>query len=158
MGVFRSVMWGAPAGLGGGWVGGNKFNTSGAWRGREELCILSGGWMLDYFTQWDKWDWLAVFSRTQAGWVLMAACKAEAVVVDSSETSPEAQWGIVDSETSPMPCMPCALLDWGGDNRKLWRCALEGGRKEGGVKQCGLKGWASQNQDNRTQESVSLFK
>lgn len=68
----------------------------------------------------------------------MAACKAEAVVLDSSETSPEAQGGIVDSETSPMPRMPCALPDWGGDNRRLWRCL--GGRQNGREKQCGLKG------------------
>lgn len=65
--------------------------------------------------------------QKKAGW-LMAACKADAVEVGSSETSPEAPRGIVDSGMSPVPCIPCAGLDWGGDNRQLWRCL--GGRRK----------------------------
>lgn len=58
-----------------------------------------------------------VFSKKQG--CLMAACEADAVAVGSSETIPEAQRGIVDSGMSPVPGMPCAGLDWGGDNRQL---------------------------------------
>lgn len=33
-------MWGSPAGVGGSRVRGNKFNTSGAWRGRGVVYFI----------------------------------------------------------------------------------------------------------------------
>lgn len=53
----------------------------------------------------------------------MAACKAEAVAVGSSETSPEAQRGIVDSGASPIPCEG---LEWGGDTMQPQTASEEG--------------------------------
>lgn len=128
-GFFGSVMWGAPAGVGGGWVGGgvNKFNTSGAWRGRVVYFIR---WVDAGLLHAARQVGLTGAIQRGAGpvWVSVAACEEgeeedEAAAAGSSQTSPEAQRGIVDSGASlPTPGMLCEGLDWGGDTRRLCRC------------------------------------
>lgn len=77
-----------------------------------------------------------------------AACEEEAAAAGSSQTSPKAPRGIVDSGASPTPCEG---QDWGGDTRRLCRC-LGGRQKSRG----GRGGWGGEAGGKRELADVGM--
>lgn len=127
-GFFRSVMWGCSCrGRWGMSWGETNLTLQGLGEGRG-VTVYFIRWVDAGLLHAVRQVGLAVF-RTWAVWVLTAACEEEAVVVGSSQTSPGAPWGIVDSEASATLCTPCEGQDWGGDTRQLCRC-LRGRQKK----------------------------
>lgn len=160
---WRSVTWGTSAGVGGG--AGETNLTLQGFGAKGGLFILSGGWMLDCFMRWDKWDWLAVFSGTRNGWVSNAACKA---TIGGIRLLRNLTWGTARhsgfrSFSNKIHAMWGA--GWGGEAKRLWRCLKERktNREGEGVGPSGKRYLAHvrmsyPNPNNRAHENLPLFK